>query len=85
MKRVVWTTAAGWLLAAALACSTPVGPGSSSGPASLQGYRVVRDVRLPGDTSRWDYQVYDPAQPEQDHADVRDGGHGGSRSPAPAG
>src|SRR5215467_15824996 len=27
----------------------------------LPGYRVVRDVALPGDTSRWDYQVYDPA------------------------
>ena len=26
----------------------------------MPGYRVVRDVRLPGDTSRWDYQVYDP-------------------------
>jgi YVTN family beta-propeller protein len=48
------------LLAAALACCTPVGPGSGSGPVSLHGYRVVRDVRLPGDTSRWDYQVYDP-------------------------
>jgi len=29
--------------------------------ASVPGYRVARDVRLPGGTSRWDYQVYDPA------------------------
>ncbi|HKF77266.1 MAG TPA: YncE family protein [Candidatus Dormibacteraeota bacterium] len=27
---------------------------------SLHGYRVARDVQLPGGTSRWDYQVYDP-------------------------
>ena len=50
MKRAVRATAAGWLRAAALACSTPMGPGRSSRPASLHGYRVVRDVRLPGDT-----------------------------------
>jgi len=48
-----------WALAACLACSAPIGPGSS-GRASVPGYRVVRDVGLPGDTSRWDYQVYDP-------------------------
>jgi YVTN family beta-propeller protein len=53
--------AAGWLLAAATACSTPAGPGGAGGPAAIPGYRVVRDVRLPGDTSRWDYQVYDPS------------------------
>jgi YVTN family beta-propeller protein len=53
------TAAAAGLLVAALACSPPVGPGGG-GPAVLPGYRVVRDVGLPGDTSRWDYQVYDP-------------------------
>src|SRR5437899_763710 len=26
--------------------------------ASLSGYRTVKDVPLPGDTSRWDYQTY---------------------------
>jgi hypothetical protein len=53
--------AAGWLLAAAIACSKPAGPGGAGGPAAIPGYRAVRDVRLPGDTSRWDYQVYDPS------------------------
>src|SRR6266849_5322128 len=39
------------------------GPKAASGTekASVSGYRTVRDVRLPGDTSRWDYEVYDPA------------------------
>jgi YVTN family beta-propeller protein len=27
--------------------------------ANVAGYRVLRDVRLPGDTSRWDYLSYD--------------------------
>src|SRR6266700_4954122 len=61
MKWVDRATAAGALVVAALACSTPVGPGSGGGPASLPGYKVVRDVALPGDTSRWDYQIYDPS------------------------
>ncbi len=34
---------------------------SAGAQASVPGYRTVRDVRLPGDTSRWDYQVHDPA------------------------
>lgn len=29
--------------------------------AHVPGYRTVADIPLPGDTSRWDYQVYDPA------------------------
>jgi DNA-binding beta-propeller fold protein YncE len=29
--------------------------------SSVAGYRVVRDVGLPGSSSRWDYQVDDPA------------------------
>ena len=33
---------------------------SGAQQASVPGFRTVRDVRLPGDTSRWDYQVYDP-------------------------
>jgi YVTN family beta-propeller protein len=49
----------GLLLAALVACSAPGGIASSGGQAALAGYRVVRDVQLPGDTSRWDYQVYD--------------------------
>ena len=38
-------------------------PATSAGApqASVPGYRAVRDIRLPGDTSRWDYQVYDQA------------------------
>jgi YVTN family beta-propeller protein len=48
------------LALAALACSPPAGPGSG-GPFAIRGYTLVRDVALPGDTSRWDYQVYDPA------------------------
>lgn len=36
-------------------------PFQSGGPtAAVPGYRVLRDVRLPGGTSRWDYQVLDP-------------------------
>ena len=37
-------------------------PASTGGreQANVPGYRTVRDVRLPGATSRWDYQVYDP-------------------------
>ena len=57
--RTARTTALATLMVAA-ACSAPGLLGGSSGPATLPGYRVVRDVRLPGDTSRWDYQVSDP-------------------------
>ena len=48
----------------AAACSGPPSPlpGSAGGQqASVPGYRVVKDVLLPGDTSRWDYQTYDAA------------------------
>jgi DNA-binding beta-propeller fold protein YncE len=41
-------------------CSVPT-TSSGAQQASVPGYRAVRDVRLPGDTSRWDYQVYDHA------------------------
>jgi YVTN family beta-propeller protein len=35
-------------------------PGTAAGQqAAVPGYRVARDVPLPGDTSRWDYQTYD--------------------------
>ena len=47
------------LLAGVIGCASPVGPASSSSAAAVPGYRVVRDVQLPGNTSRWDYQVYD--------------------------
>lgn len=46
------------LFATACAAGSPLG---ASDAASVPGYRVVRDVRLPGDTSRWDYQAYDAA------------------------
>ena len=37
-------------------------PGSTGGQqAAVPGYRVAKEVPLPGDTSRWDYQTYDPA------------------------
>jgi len=51
------------LLAATLilqACASPSGEPARNGPALVPGYRVVRDVRLAGDTTRWDYQAYDP-------------------------
>jgi hypothetical protein len=47
------------LVLAASACDLPFGPSAESGNASISGYRVLRDVRLPGDTSRWDYLFYD--------------------------
>ncbi len=47
------------LLLAGVACASPAAPSNSSSTAAVPGYRVVRDVQLPGDTSRWDYQVYD--------------------------
>jgi DNA-binding beta-propeller fold protein YncE len=43
----------------AQACASPGLPFGRTDAASVPGYRVVRDVRLPGDTSRWDYQAYD--------------------------
>ena len=58
MARIVQLAAAAvWLVG--IACSAPVGSRSAES-AAVPGYRVVRDVQLPGDTSRWDYQVYDP-------------------------
>ena len=35
-------------------------PFQSNPTAQIAGYSVVRDIQLPGDTSRWDYQVFDP-------------------------
>lgn len=49
---------------AASACGGPglPLPGRTGGErAAVPGYHVARDVTLPGDTSRWDYQAYDPA------------------------
>lgn len=36
---------------------------TSAGLASprVSGYRLLRDVSMPGSTSRWDYQAYDPS------------------------
>jgi DNA-binding beta-propeller fold protein YncE len=48
------------LIAAACSGSPVPVPGSTGGEqASVPGYRVARDVPLPGDTSRWDYQTLD--------------------------
>jgi DNA-binding beta-propeller fold protein YncE len=48
------------LVAAACGRSTPTPPADTGGQqASVPGYRVAREVTLPGDTSRWDYQAYD--------------------------
>jgi DNA-binding beta-propeller fold protein YncE len=52
--------AAGVLCLVGAACAAPAARGGATA-AALPGYRVVRDLPLPGDTSRWDYQVYDPA------------------------
>jgi DNA-binding beta-propeller fold protein YncE len=54
-------TALGIALSMVLAGCSGKGTASGAARASVPGYRVLRDVRLPGDTSRWDYQVYDPA------------------------
>lgn len=44
------------------ACSGAAPDGSTAGDqASVPGYRVAKDLPLPGDTSRWDYQTYDAA------------------------
>jgi DNA-binding beta-propeller fold protein YncE len=43
------------------ACATPANPLAPSTAAEVPGYRVLRDVGLPGDTSRWDYQADDVA------------------------
>ena len=50
--------ALGWLVAA---CSGPLAPGGNREAGSVPGYRVLRDVQLPGDTSRWDYLAYEQA------------------------
>jgi DNA-binding beta-propeller fold protein YncE len=47
------------LLLPASACDLPFGTSAGSQNANLAGYRVLRDVRLPGDASRWDYLSYD--------------------------
>src|SRR5437879_2562898 len=46
------------LMLAVSGCGAKTAKGSDQ--ATVPGYRTVRDVRLPSDTSRWDYQVYDP-------------------------
>lgn len=53
--------ALGIALSMVLAGCSGQGTASGAARANVPGYRVLRDVRLPGDTSRWDYQVYDPA------------------------
>jgi hypothetical protein len=47
------------LLLAAAACGTSLGPSYGSESANIAGYKVLREVPLPGDTSRWDYLSYD--------------------------
>lgn len=47
-------------LIATLACSAPGGSSPQSNQVSLPGYKLVREIQLRGDTSRWDYQTYDP-------------------------
>ena len=50
-----------WACLALSSCSGPVGTTTDGAQGGLPGYRVLRDVRLPGNTSRWDYQAYDAA------------------------
>jgi DNA-binding beta-propeller fold protein YncE len=51
-----------WILLTFVACSSgAAAPGSGGERAGVPGYRVLRDVDLPGDTSRWDYTAYDAA------------------------
>lgn len=47
-------------LIAASACSAPAGSPRGGDQISIPGYKILREVQLPGDTSRWDYQTYDP-------------------------
>lgn len=47
------------LFLATAACDLPFGPSAENAKTSISGYRVLRDERLPGDTSRWDYLSYD--------------------------
>jgi YVTN family beta-propeller protein len=42
------------------ACSPGTVVSQGGDQASISGYTVLREVQLPGDTSRWDYQTYDP-------------------------
>ncbi len=55
--------ARGFALAIAIvacACSAASGNSQGGNQATLPGYKVVREVQLPDDTSRWDYQTFDP-------------------------
>lgn len=47
------------LIAVLAGCGVPFVGGSGS---TVPGYRVAAEVRLPGDTSRFDYQVFDPTR-----------------------
>jgi DNA-binding beta-propeller fold protein YncE len=51
------------LVLAGVACSVPGGHSGGGQTSALPGYRWVRDVPLPGGTTRFDYQAFDsPAQ-----------------------
>lgn len=49
------------LVLAGVACSAPGGQSNSAAGATsaLPGYRLVRDIPLPGGTTRFDYQAFD--------------------------
>ncbi len=58
-RRVLPLVLVSLITAARSGCSL-LAPGSSGGrPAAVPGYRVAKEVPLPGDISRWDYQTYD--------------------------
>lgn len=57
---ILWSAVALTLAPSLAGCSRST-TATAAQQASVPGYRTVRDIRLPGDTSRWDYQAYDPA------------------------
>lgn len=58
VSSAVRLAAAATVVVLASSCGLPF---QSNAGAQIAGYRVVRDIQLPGNTSRWDYQVLDPA------------------------
>ncbi|MGH7776996.1 MAG: YncE family protein [Candidatus Dormibacterales bacterium] len=52
---------AGGLFLAEAACGPPYAHPTRAGTRGVPGYRVLRDVPMPGRTDRWDYQAYDAA------------------------
>lgn len=61
VRHAVALALSGLAITACAGPSLPLAGDAGGQRAAVPGYRVARDVPLPGDTSRWDYQTYDPA------------------------